>query len=44
LEELKHLLLHHAEPIRPNRKNKRDTKKYRKRKNPVIKKNWKNKL
>ena len=44
LEELKHLLLQHVEPIRPNRRNKRDAEKYRKRKKPVIKKNWKNNL
>jgi hypothetical protein len=44
LEELKHLLLQHVEPIRPNRRNKRDTEKYRKRKKPVVKKNWKNNL
>ena len=44
LEELKLLLLQHVEPIRPGRKNARNMEKFRKRKKPVIKKNWKNNI
>lgn len=42
LEELKSLFIQYVEPKRPGRKNKRDVDKYRKRKKPVILKNYKN--
>jgi hypothetical protein len=44
LEDLKGLLINHVEPIRPNRKYIRDKEKFRKRKKPVILKNWKNNI
>lgn len=44
LEELKQLFIKNVEPIRPNRKNKRDVDKYIRRKKPIITKNWKNSI